>query len=285
MNRGNYPLNCGRRCEKMAVRMDQEKTPKGGSPDDFEFFNQAMKKGMEVGRFYLDMMNTFSRSVNVAFDREPDREAQQEIQDEISQKSLKTYQEIIGKYLTMPQLGLGREALQKGMLSLDACNRLMISVGEFVIKFNIPFKEAMDALQRSMKEKKDIKSPRDLYDILVPILDERYDDYLKSPEGVQDVMDVIEAYLDYEDKLNGVREEWFKSQSLPSKKDMDEVYRNIHHLKKRMRQQTAIIREQEKIIEGLNKRVRAVEKSQSMPKKKRTTSVSGVAQKRGRNAS
>lgn len=265
--------------------MDQEKTPKGGSPDDFEFFNQAMKKGMEVGRFCLDMMNSYSRSVNVAFDRESDREAQQEIQDEISQKSLKTYQEIIGKYLTMPQLGLGREALQKGMLSLDACNRLMISVGEFVIKFNIPFKEAMDALQRSMKEKKDIKSPRDLYDILVPILDERYDDYLKSPEGVQDVMDVIEAYLDYEDKLNGVREEWFKSQSLPSKKDMDEVYWNIHHLKKRMRQQTAIIREQEKIIEGLNKRVRAVEKSQSMPKKKRTTSVSGVAQKRGRKAS
>lgn len=263
----------------MAGKMDQEKTPKGGNPDDFEFVNQAMKKGMEVGRFYLDLMNAFSRSVSVAFDGEADKGSQKEIQDEISQKSLKTYQEIMGRYLTMPQLGLGREAHQKWMLSLDAYNRLMISVGEFALKFNIPSKEATNVLQESMKEKKDIKSPRDLYDILVPILNEKYDDYLKSPEGVQDLMDVINAYLDYEDTLNEVREAWFRSQSLPSKKDMEEVYRNIHHLKKKVRQQTAMIREQEKIIERLNKKVQAVEKSQTVPKKKRSASVSRVAQK------
>ncbi|MBW1708234.1 MAG: hypothetical protein JRJ86_24305 [Deltaproteobacteria bacterium] len=86
--------------------MDQEKTPKGGIPDDSEFFNQAMKKDMEVGSFYLDMISAFSRSVNVAFDREAERGALGEIQDEISQRSLKTYQEITGQYLTMPQLGL-----------------------------------------------------------------------------------------------------------------------------------------------------------------------------------
>ena len=73
------------------------------------------------------------------------------------------------------------------------------------------------------------------------------------------MVDVVEKYLDYEKKSNAVRDIWFRSLSIPTSREMEDVYRGIYDLKKKTRKQGAIIRDHEDLINRLNQKVKELE--------------------------
>ena len=66
---------------------------------------------------------------------------------------------------------------------------------------------------------------------------------------------MVDNYLEYRKKLNPVKDIWLKSLSIPTQREMEDVYRGIYDLKKKTRKQDTMIREQNDIIKTLNRKI------------------------------
>ena len=95
---------------------------------------------------------------------------------------------------------------------------------------------------------------------------------------------MVDNYLEYRKKLSPVKDIWLKSLSIPTKREMEDVYRGIYDLKKKTRKQDAVIREQNDSIKALNQKIRKLEIaiSDSSQKKKTSASISAPQKKRNK---
>jgi len=227
--------------------------------------NNIMEKILKSGDHYMEFMNAVLEAVRATYDGSDSHEELNEIYDKMTQHYLEFYQESVGRFLAVPQFGIPRESLNQIMTAFDSYYRFMGAIGDFLVKFNIPLKDSLEILQKAIKEREGtddgFKSAKEIYDFAVNILDKRYDGYIKSSEGVQIVVDVVEKYLDYKKKSSAVRDIWFRSLSIPTSREMEDVYRGIYDLKKKTRKQEAIIRDHEDLINRLNQKVHELEAS------------------------
>jgi len=224
-----------------------------------------MEKIFKSGAFYTEFMNAVLASAGAASDERHNDEALTGIYDQMNRHYLSLYEESVGRFLKAPQLGISRESLQHAMAAADAFNQFIAAVGDFTIKFNIPLKDAFTDLTSTIREKEDLgegfANAKEIYAAAIKILDERYDAHIKSPEGVQMVVDVVEKYIEFKKKADIVNDIWLKSFSIPTSREMADVYRSVHELKRKMRQQAAIIRNHESLIARLTEKVEALETS------------------------
>jgi class III poly(R)-hydroxyalkanoic acid synthase PhaE subunit len=233
-----------------------------------------MQSTDENEKAYLEFMNTLFEGFRTLSRTGDGDERLDEIYSNLSEHWLKLYQESIGKYLAAPQFGIQREALQQFNASIAAYHKFMGAGGEFLVMFSKPLKKSMDIIQQTLQDEErmraDLNSAKDIYRFAVKILDNEYDDWLKSPEGVESVAAMVEKYMEYKQSLNPVRDNWLKSISIPTKAEMEDVYKGIYDLRKKSRQQEAKIREQNEAIKKLNAKIRKLEKSlaEARPKKK-----------------
>jgi hypothetical protein len=227
--------------------------------------NNMMEKILKSGDLYVGFMDAVSEAVRATYDGSDSHGELNETYDKMTQLYLEFYQESLGKFLAVPQFGIPRESLHQIMTAFDSYYRFMGAIGDFLVKFNIPLKDSLEILQKTIKEREGtdggFKSAKEIYDFAVDILDKRYDGYIKSPEGVQIVVDVVEKYLDYKKRSNAVRDIWFRSLSIPTSREMEDVYRGIYDLKKKTRKQEAILRDHEDLINRLNQKIRELEAS------------------------
>jgi hypothetical protein len=227
---------------------------------------------------YLEFMNTAMEATRAALAGEDSGEKPDEIRNKLSQHLQVLYQESVGKYLEAPQLGISREALEQFNAAISAYHQFLGETGDFIATFGTPLKNAMDILPQTIKDLEqtegEFKNAEEIYHFAVKILDKEYDEWLKSPEGVQRVAKVVDKYLDYRRKLNPVKDNWFKSLSIPTQREMADVYKGIYDLKKKSRQQDAAIRKQSDTIKKLNNKIRKLESSlaESLPKKETAAS-------------
>ena len=241
-------------------------------------FSQITQRIFQTGNIYLDFMNTVTEATRAAFAGEDSGKKPDEIRNKLSQHLLELYQESVGKYLEAPQLGISREALEQFNSAISAHHHFLGETGDFIVTFGAPLKKAMDILQQTIKDREqtegEFKSAGEIYNFAVETLDKEYDEWLKSPEGVQCVAKVVDQYLEYRRKLNPVKDNWFKSLSIPTQREMADVYKGIYDLKKKSRQQDAVIRQQSDTIKKLNNKIRKLEISLagSLPKIEKTDS-------------
>ena len=226
---------------------------------------EGMEKFFKAGELYTGFMNAVLESMNAANTGNDSHEELNEIYEKMTRRYLAFYEESMGKFLSVPQFGIPRESLQQVMAAVDAYYRFMVAIGDFLLKFNIPLKDAFEVLTKTVKEREDsgegFKSAKEIYDFAVNMLDEKYDAHIKSPEGVKIVVDVVEKYLDFKKKSDAVRDSCFKSLSIPTSKEMEDVYRGIYDLRKKTRKQESLIRDHEALINNLNQKVLALEAS------------------------
>ncbi len=248
----------------------QEAMAKGKSSVDFETQNKILESIIQNGHLYIEFMNTVLEAAKATHEGDVTDEMLNEIYSKLTQQYLNLYQENIGKFVGVPQFGIHREAQHQIMAAIDSYHRFMGAVGDFLVKFSMPLKDAMEMLQQAIKrrEKTDdsLKSAKEIYDFAVNLLEKRYDEYIKSPEGVQNVVDVVEKYLDYKKKQNIAKDIWFRSLSIPTQKEMEDVYKGIYDLKKKTRKQEALIRDQNKMIKALKRKLQHVDSALSMKK-------------------
>lgn len=245
-----------------------------------EPFSQITQRILQNGTLFLEFMNTAMEASRAAFAGEDSSETRTEIHNNLSQHLLELYQESVGKYLEAPQLGISREALEQLNSAISAYHIFLGETGEFLSTFGTPLKQALDLLQQAIKDreqtKQEFKSAKEVCNYAVKILDTEYDDWLKSPEGVQRVANVVDKYLDFRRKLVPVRDNWLKTLAIPTQREMADVYKGIYELKKKSRQQDALIRKQSDTIKKLNRKIRKLEMSVagSLPKKETALSRS-----------
>jgi class III poly(R)-hydroxyalkanoic acid synthase PhaE subunit len=243
-----------------------------------DLFSQMTQRVIQTGNLYLDFMNTVVEATQAALAGEGSGGAQAEIHRNLSQHLLELYQESVGKYLEVPQLGISREAVEQFNSAISAYHKFLGETGDFLVAFSTPLKKAMDILQQTIRDREqtegEFKSAKEVYNLAVEIFDKEYDEWLKSPEGVQHVAMVVDKYMDYRRKFNPVRDNLFKSLSIPTKREMEDVYRGIYDIKKKSRQQDAVIRQQSDTIKKLNRKIRKLEASSagSLATKKTATS-------------
>jgi len=230
-----------------------------------------MEKIFKTGELYTEFLNALLNAAKASCDG-CDHEARDSIYDKMNRRGLAFYEETFGRFLSTPVFGISRESLQQMMAATDAHNRFMAAMNDFLLKFNIPSKDAWEILIKTIKEREErgegFKSAKEIYDFAVSIFEEKYDDHIKSPQGVRIVVDVVEKYVDFKKKSDVVRDIWFKSLSIPTSKEMDDVYKGIYDLRKKTRQQEARIRDHEALIENLNRKVLALETSLTTASKK-----------------
>ena len=253
----------------------QEALVGGESPIDFEIHNKLMHRISHYGFLFMNFMNTVLEAAKATYGGAGSDEKLNEIYNKISQSYFELYQASVGKYLAAPQFGIPRESLHQILSAIDSYHKFMGAVGDFFVKFSMPLKDSLDILQQAITDSEGaadgFKSAKEVYNFVVNILEKRYDDYLKSPEGIQNVVDVVRKYLEYKKKLNNVRDIWFRSLSIPTSREMEDVYRGIYDLKKKTRKQDALIREQNEKIRALNQKVRELEGSLSGSLQKKKT--------------
>ena len=259
MMKGIYPGYTDESTEK-----SREWFHKGVFAMDSEIQSKMMQRIIENGNLYLKFLNTVLEATQATYAGEGSDENLNEIHAHMSDHLLELYQECVGKYLTAPQFGIPREALQQINSAISANHKFMGAVGDFLIMFSTPFKRSMDILQQAIKDRErageSFKSAKEVYNFAVKIFDKEYDDWLKSPAGVQSVANMVDNYLEYRKKLSPVQDIWLKSLSIPTKREMEDVYRGIYDLKKKTRKQDAMIREQNDIIKALNRRLKTIER-------------------------
>ena len=164
-----------------------------------------MEKILKTGELYTGFMNALLASGKATYDGSDNHEEPNEIYEKMTQRYLALYEESMGKFLFTPTFGIPRESLHQIMAAVDAYYRFMAATGDFLVKFNIPLKDALGILTQTIHEREGtdngFKSAKEIYDFAVNLLDEKYDRYIKSPEGVNIVVDVVEKYLDFKKKV------------------------------------------------------------------------------------
>ncbi len=225
-----------------------------------DFISQMMDSYTEaISRCFkhsTDMCHAMNDLLGSVETTSGDNQQMDEVIGNLFQHAWTFCQENMEKHLSGPKLGFLREDFQRLADFLDAYNKFMGTAGEFSQKFTVPFKSALTDIQEQIKnEETQIENGEALYQLAVKIFHQKYDAFLKSSEGLKTLMDVVEHYLTCRQKLNDLLEMTLKPLSIPTKKEMEDVCREIYLLKKKTRKQDAMIRKQNKQIAMLSQKI------------------------------
>lgn len=208
--------------------------------------------------------------------------ATEAIFDELFKKSSKQYAEfydlLVGRYLRMPFFGIGRESMQEAAAAVDAYSQMAGKAAEFLHHFSGPFIASLKTLDETVEENADkIDSAKDFYNLFMDGLDTKYEAYLRSPEAVGRVAELIEGYLEFKKHLDNALEPWLVFHSIPTKRDMEDVYRSIHGLKRKNRELESVIKKQQAAFESLAQKVKTLEAAVPGRSRAKKTTAAGTA--------
>ncbi len=242
----------------------QKSFTKVAATGDSDVLTPMLHRSFQNGMLYLNMMNAFFFSAMTANGKAIAHEQWEEFAKKFFQQSQELYQENLGKYLNTPQFGLYREPLMKITTVIEAYRTFLAEVGDFSEKFNVPFTQSLEIFQEALSDHKkegDTQVYKKVSTLFMSILGKQYDEFLKTPECAKGVASVIHKYVEFQQQINTVMEIWGRWLSIPTKGDMEEVYKELYHLKKKTGEQEALLQGQGKIIVNLNQKVQELETS------------------------
>ncbi len=149
------------------------------------------------------------------------------------------YQKEFSKFFSIPSLGLSREYQQKMQRMLDKGNVFNGALMEFMYFLYIPFEKSFKVVQDSLATMaKDGALPEDknaYYDMWIEQLERHYMSLFKSSEYLEALGKVVEAMSDYKASQQLIVQDYLQMFGVPVERDMDELYKDIYSLKKRLR--------------------------------------------------
>ena len=150
------------------------------------------------------------------------------------------YEQEIRKYLQIPQLGLTRFYQERFSLAVDKHQLLQSTLGEFIYVLFKPIENSMKALQDLMVEPQegtDIPtSTKEAYQRWIVILEADYAQLLKSPEYLKVLNKLLKAMTDFSTIKDEIVQDMASSLPFPGRKEMDELYKEMYRLRKRVRE-------------------------------------------------
>ena len=168
---------------------------------------------------------------------------------------VKNYEETIGKALLAPSVGYFKEFNERLNNMMYAYVQFNTSKAAF---YSLFYATGMKAAERVYDKFTDFvgkemtpETFREFYRIWWTVNEEVYQELFRSEEFSKLSRDVNSRGLLFRKWIDDVFEQILKFTSLPSKKDMDEIYRSLYDLKKEVRNQKRAMKDVERRL-GVN---------------------------------
>jgi class III poly(R)-hydroxyalkanoic acid synthase PhaE subunit len=149
------------------------------------------------------------------------------------------YEKEFKQFFHVPQLGLTRFYQEKYNHALDKFNRLQSQFGEFMVIFFAPMEKAMRLLQEDLAKRVDAGELSGDYNAhyrqWVKILEGQYMRLFATEDFKTKLVETLNALNEFLVARDAVIEDALKSVSVPTQHELDEVYKELYILKKRVR--------------------------------------------------
>lgn len=143
------------------------------------------------------------------------------------------------RLLNIPQLGLTRFYQENVNMTADKFTQFQTSLAAFFHLLYRPVENAIHELQEKLSQMAQKESlPEDskfYYDKWIKTLERQYMALFQSAEYIQALSNTIEAMNEFVSSRRSVLESALKTMPIPTHTDMDELYKEIYQLKRRIR--------------------------------------------------
>lgn len=150
------------------------------------------------------------------------------------------YEKDIQPLFRVPQLGLARFYQERVNTALDKFNQSQVVTAEFLHLLNLPVEKSLKAMEEKIeeqtKEGKLSENFKDYYNMWVKILEGHYMTLFKLPEYTQCLSRTTSAVEEYKLAMDKVMTDVLQSFPIPTNKEMDELYKELHILKKTVKE-------------------------------------------------
>lgn len=163
--------------------------------------------------------------------------------DSLDEEVFKAWTEIYEKefrqFFYIPQLGLTRLYQEKLNEALDKHNRFQSQYAEFMHLIFLPIEKTFKVLQQQLsemaREGKLPENSNDYYKLFIKILEGHYMSLFKSPDYVTAMSKTLAALEDFVAARNAIAQDFLKTMAVPTQDELDELYKELYHLKKRIK--------------------------------------------------
>jgi len=150
------------------------------------------------------------------------------------------YEKEFRQFFKMPQLGLTRYYQERMNRTADRSNLFQHAVGEFLYIIYMPIEKSFQVMQQKLaimaKEGQFPDNTKDFYNMWIKSLEGHYMTLFKSPEYTQSMSKLINSMGTFMVARQEMLQDILQLLPIPSNKEMDELYKEVYNLKKRIRQ-------------------------------------------------
>ena len=163
----------------------------------------------------------------------------QQLDKELINRWTGIYQTEFSQYLNIPQIGLTRFYQEKALQAVDKSNMFQAAVSEFLHVLYLPIEKSFKIMQKKISDMTDKgeleEDPKVYYRQWIQVLEGCYMELFKQPEFPDALGKTIQSLNDFYRARQDVVNDVLRSFSVPTQDDLDELYKEIHKLKKRLR--------------------------------------------------
>lgn len=207
-----------------------------GNKAGTENFHKMLKSGLEGYSFFQKRWVESAKNIGDVFKDYNESEFKG---PELFDMFVDIYQKEFAKFLSVPPLGLSRQYQAKFQQAIDKSNVFHVKFLEFLYFLYIPFEKSFKVVQDSLVSLADEGNlpddAREYYKMWLSQLENHYMAMFKSSEYTSALAKVIDAMGDFVSARQQIVQDTFKSFGVPVEKDLDELYKDIYTLKKRIR--------------------------------------------------
>lgn len=164
-----------------------------------------------------------------------DRRAYTDFFHEFNQK----YEESFAKMFSMMGMGANRESNQDQMQAISTYIKMLFAAGEMAGLILDSFKDSMQRLveryNKGLQEGKVLTTFREFYDFWYGVTEEVLLELLNTDEFARIFGDFSDKYSKYMIATNKVYERMLSTLPIPTKTDMDSLYKTVYDLRKDVR--------------------------------------------------
>lgn len=208
----------------------------GNRKEGYETVQKLFRSGLDGYSFFQNRWLETVQNVGNIF-RETNKKDDGNI--DIFKLFNEIYQKEISRVFSVPSLGLSREYQQRMNQMMDKANIFNGALMEFTYFLYVPFEKSFKIMQDTLADLAEKKSLPDdtneYYQMWIEQLEKHYMVLFQSSEYIEALDRVVGAMSDFRAAQQLIIQDCFKMYGIPGEKDMDELYRDIYFLKKRIR--------------------------------------------------
>jgi polyhydroxyalkanoate synthase subunit PhaE len=156
------------------------------------------------------------------------------------------YEKELRQYFHIPQLGLARYYQERFNEFLDKKNIFETTLAEFFSIIYLPMEKSFKVLQEKLQTMSQEgilpKEAKENYAMWVKILEGHYMNLFKSKEYTDALHNTLEKMEDFIVAKNNCVQDFLQFLPVPTNKEMDELYKEFHQLKKRVKELEAQVK-------------------------------------------